>query len=140
MFVAVRRGPASIAKCLQFSPSFSTSSNLALSCRNPHLITRLLSNPAIRAFNTASAWRQEAAAQIPKYGQYGDAGENESSQKPPQNNARDELVTRFAELGERKMVCKTIVDTVTRTMGLETMTHVQTLTINETLKGIDVYA
>lgn len=139
MFVAVRRGPASIAKCLQLSPAFSTSSNLALSWRNPYLITRLSSNPAIRAFNTASAWKQEAAVQIPKYSQNGDE-ENESTRKPPQNKARYGPVTRFAELGEREMVCKTIVDTVTKSMGLDTMTHVQSLTINETLKGIDVYA
>ncbi|KAL8990851.1 MAG: hypothetical protein Q9177_000599 [Variospora cf. flavescens] len=49
-------------------------------------------------------------------------------------------VTRFEELGERGMVCPTIVKTLTQDMGLETMTQVQSLTINETLKGGDVLA
>lgn len=47
-------------------------------------------------------------------------------------------VTRFKELAERGMVCDTIVRTITDDMGLETMTQVQSLTINETLKGVDV--
>lgn len=37
------------------------------------------------------------------------------------------------------MVCPTVVNTLTQEMGLETMTQVQSLTINETLKGGDVY-
>ena len=49
-------------------------------------------------------------------------------------------VTRFQGLSDRKMVCDTLVKTITRDMGLETMTQVQSMTINETLKGIDVYA
>ena len=36
------------------------------------------------------------------------------------------------------MVSETVIDTLTRQMGLETMTHVQALTINEILKGQDV--
>ena len=36
------------------------------------------------------------------------------------------------------MVSETVIDTITRQMGLETMTHVQSLTINEILKGQDV--
>ena len=47
-------------------------------------------------------------------------------------------VTKFQELADRKLVCKTVVDTITKDMKLETMTQVQSLTINETLKGIDV--
>lgn len=47
-------------------------------------------------------------------------------------------VTKFKELAERGMVCDTIVRTITKDMGLETMTQVQSLTINETLKGVDV--
>ncbi|MCJ1439225.1 hypothetical protein MMC27_008616 [Xylographa pallens] len=49
-------------------------------------------------------------------------------------------VTKFQELAERKMVSATVVQTITQDMKLETMTQVQSLTINETLKGIDVLA
>lgn len=37
------------------------------------------------------------------------------------------------------MVVPTVVKTITQGMKLDTMTHVQSLTINETLKGGDVY-
>ena len=49
------------------------------------------------------------------------------------------LVTKFQELADRKMVSPTVVTALTQEMKLETMTQVQSMTINETLKGIDVY-
>ena len=69
--------------------------------------------------------------------------EQVDAQQPPSNSRIDEAtqhgpVTRFEDLGTRKMVSETVVDTITQEMGLETMTQVQSLTINETLKGIDV--
>lgn len=48
-------------------------------------------------------------------------------------------VTKFKELGDRNLVCKTVVDTLTHSMGMETMTQVQSMTINESLKGLDMY-
>ena len=51
----------------------------------------------------------------------------------------DGPVTRFEDLGRRRLVCKTVVDTITKDMGLETMTEVQAKTINATLTGADVY-
>lgn len=65
------------------------------------------------------------------------------AEEPPSDPRIDKAtqhgpVTKFEDLGTRNMVCKTLVDTITRDMGLETMTQVQSLTINETLKGIDV--
>lgn len=47
-------------------------------------------------------------------------------------------VTKFKDLAERGMVCQTVVDTITKDMGLETMTQVQSLTMNESLKGKDM--
>ncbi|KAL8775724.1 MAG: hypothetical protein Q9209_000220 [Squamulea sp. 1 TL-2023] len=49
-------------------------------------------------------------------------------------------VNRFKDLQERGMVCATVVKTLVEDMQLETMTQVQSLTINETLKGGDVLA
>ncbi len=137
MLVATRRGPASIARCLRFS-STSLSSNLARSWRTSYLITPLSSVSFFRAFNTSSAWRQEAAVRGVKTQQDGDV-DKESVEKPPQTQAQYGPVTKFVELAERNMVTKTIVTTIVRDLKLETMTHVQSLTINETLKGIDVY-
>ena len=47
-------------------------------------------------------------------------------------------VTKFQDLVERGMVCKTVVDTITKAMGLETMTEVQSMTISRSLKGQDM--
>ncbi|KAL8711384.1 MAG: hypothetical protein Q9220_004281 [cf. Caloplaca sp. 1 TL-2023] len=68
-----------------------------------------------------------------------------SAQKPPSDSQIDEAVqhgpaTKFKQLGEQKMVCPTVVRTLIEDMKLETMTQVQSLTINETLKGGDVLA
>ena len=52
--------------------------------------------------------------------------------------AENSVVTRFEELSRHGLVCDTVVKTLTKTMGLETMTPVQSMTMNETLKGDDV--
>ena len=49
-------------------------------------------------------------------------------------------ITRFEELGQRGVVEQRVVDTLTRQMNLHTMTQVQSLTINEAIKGVDVLA
>lgn len=48
-------------------------------------------------------------------------------------------ITKFAELGDRGIIDKSVINTLVKKMGLETMTEVQSLTINEAIKGIDVY-
>lgn len=141
MITAARRGHASIARCLRLPLSTSsTTSNLALTWKNSCAVARLESPLISRALSTASQWRQETAVQSEGYQRSGDSRAGESPQKSPRREAQYGPVTKFAELGERNMVCRSIVDRITRDMQLETMTHVQSLTINETLKGIDVYA
>ena len=51
---------------------------------------------------------------------------------------REGAITKFADLGTSGKVSPVIIDTITRGMGLETMTPVQIQTIEETLSGIDV--
>ncbi|SLM33719.1 atp-dependent rna helicase mss116 [Lasallia pustulata] len=68
-----------------------------------------------------------------------------NSQRPPSDedvgvSASLEMVTKFQQLADLNMVSPVVVKTLTADMGLETMTQVQSLTINETLKGIDVLA
>ena len=55
-----------------------------------------------------------------------------------QDVAEDIAITRFRELGEQKLVSQNIVDTLTRDMGLDYMTEVQSLTFNKTLQGRDM--
>ncbi|KAL9060785.1 MAG: hypothetical protein Q9162_000489 [Coniocarpon cinnabarinum] len=49
-------------------------------------------------------------------------------------------ITRFQELSDREIVNRRIVNTLTGPMGLQTMTQVQSLTISEAVKGVDVLA
>lgn len=49
-----------------------------------------------------------------------------------------ELVTNFQDLADRGLVDANVIDQIVRGMGHHTMTPVQSMTINETLKGTDV--
>lgn len=65
------------------------------------------------------------------------------SQTPPSDQQINRVVqhgpvTKFKELVERGMVCQTVVDTITKAMGLETMTEVQSMTISQSLNGKDM--
>ena len=143
MLNAVRRGPASIARKL-LSPSTSRI------CLEPNL--RHITNPrtsqlhfatSVRTFHSTLQWRQRAALREAEEEIEDEIEDEVHSQRPPSDAQVDEAttlgpVTKFKELSERGMVCDTVVNTITQKMGLETMTQVQSLTINETLKGIDV--
>jgi ATP-dependent RNA helicase MSS116, mitochondrial len=50
-----------------------------------------------------------------------------------------EFITRFEELGEKKIIHPNIVRTLTGEMGLEKMTEVQSMTINQAIQGNDMY-
>jgi ATP-dependent RNA helicase MSS116 len=47
-------------------------------------------------------------------------------------------VTKFAELETRGLVDGNVIRALTVNMGLETMTEVQSATIHEALKGVDM--
>ncbi|MCJ1354868.1 MAG: hypothetical protein MMC33_004858 [Icmadophila ericetorum] len=71
--------------------------------------------------------------------------ENVHAQRPQsasqaQSATHTGLITKFQELADRGMVSKVVIDTITRQMGLETMTEVQSMTINKMLKGADTVA
>lgn len=145
MLNIVRRGPASAA-------ASRLSSSLCLRCisagppRNlQQCISRISPPIAARSFVSTPQWRRSAAAAA-AYDDEAIEGELEQevyAETPPSDAQINRAtnygpVTKFKELSERGMVCPTVVDSITRGMGLETMTQVQSLTINETLKGIDV--
>lgn len=145
MLNIVRRGPASTVPSSLFR-SISLRCIRTTQARDvQQYISRGTYAIAPRPFGTSTKWRQFAAAAT--------AHEDEAiqseveqtlSRNEPPSNAQTKRptnygpVTHFKELAERGMVSETVIDTITRQMGLETMTHVQTLTINEILKGQDV--
>jgi ATP-dependent RNA helicase MSS116 len=146
MLNIVRRGPASSATLI-FSRSFSSKCIRGVRLRDvQQCIARTAHLNAIRPFGTAIQWRRSATAAA----EYEDeAIEAEIEQEvgaeepPPDTQIKRPVdygpVTEFQELADRGMVSDTVVRTLTRDMGLKTMTAVQSMTINETLKGIDVY-
>lgn len=146
MFNAVRRGPSSIARSLSFVTSNSECIRTAL----PHgarRSTRLQSSTSflLRSFGTSPQWRRFATstAAVEDEAVGGEIEQEIHAEHPPSDARMKEAtsngpVTRFEELGKRGMVCQTVVDTITQGMGLETMTQVQSMTIDESLKGIDV--
>ncbi|KAL8832667.1 MAG: hypothetical protein Q9191_000120 [Dirinaria sp. TL-2023a] len=62
------------------------------------------------------------------------------SDKQSPGEAQNGPITRFDDLLDRGLVCDTVVKTLTKDMGLETMTEVQSMTIHEALKGVDLLA
>lgn len=140
MFNAARRGPASIARLVQLSSSVP---KCALSpCPWSRYPLERGSSPviAVRSLSSAIRYQQRASPRAIEE----EIQEEVNAPEPPSESAIREAtqhgpVTRFQGLSDRKMVCDTLVKTITRDMGLETMTQVQSMTINETLKGIDVY-
>lgn len=140
MSTAIRRGTASIAKSA-LSPCYSARSFRLISPRS--LISnppQALIQPLLQPFSTTHVFRQRAAeARLVE----DEITDEVAAERPPSDAQIDKAtqhgpVTRFKELGERGMVCPTIVKTLIEDMKLETMTQVQSLTINETLKGGDV--
>ena len=98
-----------------------------------------------RLFGTSSQWRRSATASA-AYEEEAVEGELEQevhAEEPPSDSQINQAtkhgpITKFKDLAERGLVCKTVVDTITHDMGLDTMTQVQSLTLNESLKGTDM--
>jgi ATP-dependent RNA helicase MSS116 len=92
--------------------------------------------PAIasRYLNTSSAtgYNGAAYASRPRY-DHPDEEYLEDGTVP----ANAAVYTKFQELADNGLVNPDVIREITRGMGHETMTPVQTLTINETLKGTD---
>jgi ATP-dependent RNA helicase MSS116 len=54
------------------------------------------------------------------------------------SEAGDREITKFDELIQHNLVHPNVVNAITRGMGHHTMTKVQTMTINQALKGEDM--
>lgn len=86
----------------------------------PFASRSIYSSPSLR--NAASGSGAAAQAQV----------------EEPFEQTQDRI-TEFEDLAARQLVSPKIIDNITKGMNIKTMTEVQSLTINETLKGDDVY-
>lgn len=147
MLNTLRRGPASIARALHLSSTFSPAIICVRSARTRQSKICSLQRPSVvscRRLHSSPQWRRYAAvAEARDEAIEGPNRQQDTSHRPPSDAENDPSkvrgrVTQFRQLADLNMVNPVIVNTLTRDMGLETMTQVQSLTINETLKGIDV--
>jgi hypothetical protein len=90
-----------------------------------------ISPTASRTFHTTLIRRNTAAAE-----QF--TIEDASTSSPPPPPAQQSgPVTQFSELAERGLVNENVVRAITQSMRIDTMTPVQSKTLNQTLSGID---
>ena len=146
MLNTLRRGPTSAASALLSnslcSQCIRTIRPQVVQKSNLRIIYPLLSHQ----FATSSQWRRSATATAAREEEDVIEGELEQevhAEQPPSDIQIDQAtshgpVTKFKDLVERGLVCQTVVDTLTQDMRLETMTQVQSLTLNESLKGADM--
>lgn len=121
MRTAIQRCSASIPRSLP-SPLSSLSRNRRLRLN----VLGLAQKPAQRTLHQTSLLQQVAAAAAA-------APQGAGSDAPPR-------ITRFDELDKYNVIHPNVVRTLTRDMGLETMTEVQQATINTALQGTDIIA
>ncbi|KAL8795691.1 MAG: hypothetical protein Q9195_001929 [Heterodermia aff. obscurata] len=97
------------------------------------------SSIAIRTLSFTAPHRYQPSTQTVE-AEIQDEVDSQQSNSQVRGATQDGPATKFQDLSERNLVCNTLVQTITKDMGLETMTPVQSKTINETLRGIDVLA
>ncbi|KAF7881493.1 hypothetical protein EAF00_011862 [Botryotinia globosa] len=123
MFSVCRRGPASISRALRAVPS-----TIRIPSTRPStlsLVSKKTSLPVLesRWLHVSSASQLQSAA-------------TQEAAVVQENK----VINRFDELTKHGLVHPNVVDEIIKTMKLETMTEVQTLTINQALQGHDIIA
>lgn len=123
MFGAMRRCPVNLPRSVTLLASSSNSIRTPiLQSRNAlKVFSPRLTKPIVASYHQSTKWQQVAAAQ--------------QVAEPVQ----EELITEFEDLARRKLVHPNIINVVTNQMKINTMTEVQSRTINEGLSGTDVY-
>ncbi|KAK4504106.1 hypothetical protein PRZ48_005021 [Zasmidium cellare] len=115
----MRRAFQTCSRSIPRSISSLTANRAAQQCLRTSPITHNAASRApiaIRSLHQTARLRQEAAS------------------------SGNETITKFDELEQKGIVHPNVVRTLTQEMGLETMTEVQTATINSALKGTDIIA
>jgi ATP-dependent RNA helicase MSS116 len=123
MLGAVRRGPA-LAQALR---ACAPRSILSVRATAPLARWQRPSAPIaalqVRSFRLSATLRDAGSATAQELEQ---APENEGP------------LTEFQQLADRGLVSPSLIFSITKKMNITTMTEVQRMTINETLKGVDV--
>ena len=145
MFTPLRRCPTSIRwRIVSTTAARSNALPLSSGSRSATLPTASSFRPStIRTLFSSSTPTRRAQESYPA-----DAEEVEqnaakqpaSESAEPEELAASGLMTKFADLDGAGLVDSVVVRTLTKKMGLETMTEVQSRTLNEALKGKDVLA
>ncbi|ELR04403.1 hypothetical protein VC83_02156 [Pseudogymnoascus destructans] len=131
MLNVYRRGAASLCRVVQSSPRSAL----------PFSRTSVFASKSIQISKTAIAARFLHAQPATRY--FHNDQEQVFDPKDDiiaRSNEDIEIITKFQELADRGHVHPAIIKEITDTMGHDTMTDVQQLTIAETLKGTDVIA
>lgn len=152
MLTTLRRCPTSITRSLVALSSPLRQSLIARPRLSLRVLQRLPVTQLDRQLHSTTQWRRNSAAvaEVEEEDMMedeeldGDAlKENdhaEANDSHRHSNIKQQggLITKFQDLADQQMVSPTVIKTLTQDMNLETMTQVQSMTINETLKGIDV--
>jgi len=129
MFNTCRRGPASISRVFR-----AASTTIRVPSTRPSTLS-LSFQSTLKPLE--ARWVHESS-QL-KSG-YRDHRPSEPADAPRgQREDNSPKITKFAELAEQNLVHPNVVDAIIKGMGHETMTEVQTMTINQALQGTDVY-
>ena len=142
MFTATKQSSAATAifRLLSASRLSTRSSSPARLLRLRSIASVNLQQVAARSLHSSATWHGHAATAEAEIEEEAEdlADASQSAQRVDERSSPSGTITKFTELKDRGLVCTTVVDTLTKSMGLTTMTEVQSKTINETLKGIDV--
>ncbi len=120
MLTALRRGPATLIKAWSMA-------RVSGKARLPPSTSRPVANQyaiAARSYHQTPIARQLAAESV--------------QDELPAHDGIFPVITEFQQLSDRNLLDEHVVNTLTKQMGLKTLTPVQSMTITETLKGIDV--
>jgi ATP-dependent RNA helicase MSS116 len=130
MLSALRRCSASIPRSLVVASS-TTSSARAAASRTSVFTAKCFRPVALRTLHQSVKWQQYQNATAERQ-------VDEEDDHTPTPPSGEELITKFADLETKGLIDRNVIQAITRNMGLETMTEVQSATINEALKGNDV--
>ncbi|KAJ8059277.1 hypothetical protein OCU04_012242 [Sclerotinia nivalis] len=120
MFSACRRGPASISRALR--------ATIRIPSTRPSTLSLISQKSSISALE--SRWLHvSSVSQLQSV-----------ATKEAAVIQENKVINRFDELTKYGLVHPNVVNEITETMKLETMTEVQTLTINQALQGTDIIA
>ncbi|KAK2739680.1 hypothetical protein FQN57_006514 [Myotisia sp. PD_48] len=127
---SVRHGRLLVRNVQQFTTRLPLRSALA---RRPLRSFPALSLLSTRPFHLSHPLR------IPATAAYQTARNGAAEATEIQDQGQNAPITKFAELAEQNLVDPKLISAITK-MGITTMTEVQSLTINESLKGTDMIA